>query len=224
MGNDDLSNNDPMAGATDAASQAARFGKVNDIVQRAISRYNIILADLGTAGPSGDPTVQAALQQICASCAAAAGVAIPSAAGMTNPVDGMIVKVIRAPGPIGTPDVTNTTGLITQIGQALAGGTVVSAGSSIEVKRDVTYLGDAERTVVAEQTLDLKLAQFKYTTGDDRERLGFILEDSPGVPAADMKAKQVDLYAYTSMVVATVQQQQAEIDALKAEIERLKKQ
>ena len=91
------------------------------------------------------------------------------------------------------------------------------------MKKDVQYLDDAARARIAEETMGLKLATYKYKNADERERLGFILEDSPNVVAADMASKQVDLYAYTSMVVATVQQQQAEIAALKAEVERLKK-
>jgi len=224
MPNDDLKDNDSMQGQLDPASQAARFNRVNDIIQRAIGRYQIILNDLGAAGPAGDPIVQAALQQICASAAAAAGTVIPSS-GAANAVDGIIVKVIKQPGPVGTPDVTKTQALVQQIGQSLAGGAPGPgpAPSSIEVKKNVEYLDTAARARLAEETMGLRLATYQYKSGDDRQRLGFILEDSPTVAAADMKSKQVDLYAYTSMVVATVQQQQAEIEKLKAEVERLKK-
>jgi hypothetical protein len=122
MPQDDLNLNDAMAGAIDVPSQVKRFNKVNDIIQRAIARLEVIQNDLGAAGPSGDPTVQAALQQIVASAAGAAGIAIPSAPGTTNAVDGIIVKVIKDPGPPGTPDVGNTQNLVQQIGAALAGG------------------------------------------------------------------------------------------------------
>ncbi len=123
MGQDDLSVGDSQQGKTDIASQAARFGRVNDILQRAIARYQAILTDLGATGPSGDPSVQAVLQQIVASAAGVAGLAIPSSAtGATNPVDGIIAKVIKDPGPQGTPDVTKTQAFIQQIGQTLAGG------------------------------------------------------------------------------------------------------
>lgn len=121
MGQDDLSLNDTLAGQKDLASQVKRFNKVNDIIQRAIARLAIIQDDLGAAGPSGDPTVQAVLQQIVASAAGAAGLAIPSAPGTANPVDGIIVQVIKAPGPPGTPDVTKTLSLVQQVGQSLAG-------------------------------------------------------------------------------------------------------
>jgi hypothetical protein len=166
--------------------------------------------------------VQTALQQICASAAAAAGVPIPSTPGTTNPVNGIIVQVIKDPGPPGTPDVTNTLNFVQQIGQTLAAGGSGPA-STIEAKQDIAYLDDAARARLAEETMGLKLATYKYKAGDDRQRLGFILEDSPSIPAADMTSKQVDLYAYTSMVVATVQEQQKEIDSLKAEIAQLKK-
>lgn len=120
MGQDDLSVGDSLQGKIDLASQVQRFGKVNDIIQRAISRLQAIQTDLGATGPSGDPTVQAVLQQIVASAAGAAGVVIPSS-GLANPVDGIIVKVIRDPGPSGTPDVTNTQTFIQQVGQSLTG-------------------------------------------------------------------------------------------------------
>ena len=113
---DDLNVNDPDKGKSDVPSQVTRFNRVNDIIQRAISRYQVILDDLGAAGPSGDRTVQAVLQQICASAAAAAGIPIPSSAtGAANPVDGIVVKVIRAPGPGSSPDVTKTVGLSSRL-------------------------------------------------------------------------------------------------------------
>ncbi len=76
------------------------------------------------------------------------------------------------------------------------------------MKKDVEYLDAGARARIAEEALGIKLATYKYKTGSDREHLGFILEDSPNVPAADMTSKQVDLYAYTSMVLATVQEQE----------------
>ena len=122
MPQDDLNVNDSEKGAVDVAAQIRRFNRVNDIIQRANARLAAIQADLGAAGPAADPGVQAALQNIVASAAATAGTAIPSAPGTATAVDGIIVKVIKAPGPPGTPDVTNTMNLVQQIGTALAGG------------------------------------------------------------------------------------------------------
>jgi hypothetical protein len=121
MPQDDLNLNDSMQGKTDPASQVARFNKVNDIIQRAISRLTAIQTDLGAAGPDGGAAVQAALQQIVASAAAVAGTTIPSAPATATAVDGIIVKVIKAPGPPGTPDVNNTVALVQQVGAALTG-------------------------------------------------------------------------------------------------------
>ena len=120
-----------------------------------------------------------------------------------------------------TPEGTQIQGMLTPAGSAPPVGT----SSSIEVKKDVQYLDAAARARITEQTLGIKLATYKYKTDADgaREHLGFILEDSPNVAAADMGRKEVDLYAYASMVLATVQQQQQEIATLKAEVERLKK-
>jgi len=49
--------------------------------------------------------------------------------------------------------------------------------------------------------------------------LGFIIEDSPTVPAVDRDGDLVDLYGYTSMLLATTQSQQQQIEALKKQIE-----
>jgi hypothetical protein len=123
-----------------------------------------------------------------------------------------------------TPEATQIQGMLSPAG---AGGSAppVGTSSSIEVKKDVQYLDAAARARITEQTLGIKLATYKYKTDADgaREHLGFILEDSPNVAAADMGRKEVDLYAYASMVLATVQQQQQEIATLKAEVERMKK-
>jgi hypothetical protein len=149
-------------------------------------------------------------------------------------MDDVLARVAGNPGPIQDPAaqaalnaIIATSGLITQEAQQIqaigAGGGVVGTTSTIEAKKDVSYLDDAARAQIAEQTLGIKLATYKYKNADARERLGFILEDAPNVPAADMASKQVDLYAYASMVLATVQEQQKKIEALEAEIANLKK-
>jgi hypothetical protein len=147
-------------------------------------------------------------------------------------LDDVQARVTANPGPQQDPaaqaalaTIIGTSQLITQEAQqiqALPAG-VPGTASSIEVKKDVRYLDDAARARLAEETLGMKLATYKYKNADERERLGFILEDSPNVPAADMSTKQVDLYAYASMVLATVQEQQKKIAALEAQIEQLKK-
>lgn len=150
-------------------------------------------------------------------------------------LDDVLARVAGNPGPIQDPAgqgaqalnaILATSNLITaeaQQIQALGAAGTPGTSSSIEVKKDVEYLDDAARAQIAEQALGIKLATYKYKNADQRERLGFILEDSPTVPAADMNAKQVDVYAYASMVLATVQEQQKKIEALEAQIATLKK-
>ena len=52
---------------------------------------------------------------------------------------------------------------------------------------------------------ETRLAPYEYTVPSmaGRRRLGFILEDQPGSYAVDPEQSQVDLYGYTSMLVAT---------------------
>ena len=89
-------------GKTDVAAQARRFTKVADIVTRAIARYDQISADLGAAGPSNDPTVQAALQAI-----------------NTN-AQSIVNRVLDNPGPIQDPAVQRTLQGIVNLGTQLA--------------------------------------------------------------------------------------------------------
>jgi hypothetical protein len=178
MGKDDLNASDPLDGQTTVVAVANRISSVNDIAQRALTRFNGITVQVGP-GPQSDPGVQTALNTL-----------IQTTQSLTNAVQAYLA-------PVGT-------------------------SSSIEVKKDIQYLSPTDQARIAHDALSLKLATFKYTNGGERERLGFMLEDAPKVAAADMIAKQVDLYAYTSMVLALVQQQQTEIDALRTEVEKLK--
>jgi hypothetical protein len=97
--------------------------------------------------------------------------------------------------------------------------------STREAKDRIHYLDNAERAKLAEAALALKLSRWHYKEPAlaSRERLGYILEDAPGAPSSDMDQKQVDLYAYTSMVLALAQDQAREIKALRAEVDALKK-
>jgi hypothetical protein len=61
--------------------------------------------------------------------------------------------------------------------------------------------------------------------GNDARHLGFIIEDMPEGSAAVLPSRdRVDLYGYTSMTVASLQHQQREIDALKAELAKLREE
>ena len=73
--------------------------------------------------------------------------------------------------------------------------------------------------------LAMKLARYRYRTdgADGPERLGFLIDDAPHTPAVAPDATQVDLYGYASMVVAAVQTQAKEIEALRREVSELRR-
>ena len=95
--------------------------------------------------------------------------------------------------------------------------------SSRAVKQDIRYVSDAERQHLASEVLDVKLARYRYRDPEQSgERLGYILEDHPA--ATFSGDGRVDLYAYVSAVVALAQEQQQEIERLRAEVDALKAQ
>jgi hypothetical protein len=97
--------------------------------------------------------------------------------------------------------------------------------SSRRFKTDINYLNARDRLRLADEIGQLRLARYKYRD-DPRGRLhlGFVLEDAPTVPAADLPNERVDLYAYVSMVVAALQAQRDQLDAQSKELARLRAQ
>ena len=95
--------------------------------------------------------------------------------------------------------------------------------SSRRVKRDIRYLSLDEIRAMAAQALRLRLATYEYKAPPyaGRRHLGFIIEDSPTVPAVDRDGDMVDLYGYTSMLLATTQAQQQQIQVLQKQVEAL---
>jgi hypothetical protein len=93
-------------------------------------------------------------------------------------------------------------------------------------KTDISYVDDDRRADVAYQTLHTSLAEYRYKTEPKttQRHLGFIIDDMPNAsPAVESDKTHVDLYGYTSMLLATVQEQQKQIDALKAHVDALEK-
>lgn len=95
--------------------------------------------------------------------------------------------------------------------------------SSRQAKKDIRYLSPEEIRTTAAQALRLRLATYEYKAPPyaGRRHLGFIIEDSPTVPAVDRDGDLVDLYGYTSMLLATTQAQHQQIEALKHEVASL---
>jgi hypothetical protein len=94
------------------------------------------------------------------------------------------------------------------------------AASTRRVKKAVRYVTSSERASLAHEVDAIKLATYEYTDPGlaGGRHLGFIIEDRATTYAADAERNQVDLYAYTSTLVAAVQEQAKRIDALEREL------
>lgn len=96
--------------------------------------------------------------------------------------------------------------------------------STRRAKQDIHYLSAQEVEATAAQTLRLRLATYEYKAAPKTGRhLGFIIEDSPNNPAVDRDGNLVDLYGYTSMLLATTQAQQQKILELEQKLGDLTK-
>jgi hypothetical protein len=99
--------------------------------------------------------------------------------------------------------------------------TVLETTSSRRFKDDITYVSSSELEQLKDALVKVRLATFRYKQGDKSRHLGYIIEDSPDVPASDVARSRVDLYAYASMAVAAVQVQARQIEQLEAEVDVL---
>ena len=93
-------------------------------------------------------------------------------------------------------------------------------------KTEIEYVSNEERADLARETLAIPLATYRYKTEaeGDKRHLGFIIDDQPTTsPAVAGDQTHVDQYGYTSMLLATVQEQQKQIDALKKQVNELQR-
>ena len=93
--------------------------------------------------------------------------------------------------------------------------------SRAKYKQDIQYLSQDERAKLASDVQSIPLVRYRYKDGPEREHLGFIIEDIEPSPSVDSRHDEVDLYGYTSMAVAALQQQHAEIEVLKRQVQSL---
>lgn len=96
--------------------------------------------------------------------------------------------------------------------------------SRTEHKRDITYLDADARDAAAHQALSMRLATWRYAWEGDtgRQHLGFLIDDQPDSPAVRSDGQVVDLYGYTSLAIAALQQQAEQIEQLRAELDTLR--
>jgi len=93
-------------------------------------------------------------------------------------------------------------------------------------KRDIQQLdGDAVRRIYDElRAIQLTTYQYKSDPATSPRRLGFIIDDTKTPYPINPDGTSVDLYGYMSMAVAAIQVQSHEIEALRAEVARLRSQ
>jgi hypothetical protein len=92
-------------------------------------------------------------------------------------------------------------------------------------KNDVSYLAAPELEAAAHRALAVPLAHFRYKDepGSRGPHLGFIIEDVGPIEGVDVPSGTVDLYGYTSLVLAAVQVQAHEIEQLQARVRQLER-
>jgi len=101
--------------------------------------------------------------------------------------------------------------------------------SQRKAKREITYLTPEDTRRLHDDLMRMPLATYRYRSEgpDARRRLGFIIDDlgddlGPS-PAVEPDRSMVDLYGFTSMAVAALQEQGREIDRLRREMRALKR-
>lgn len=111
--------------------------------------------------------------------------------------------------------------LLCAVDDPTAGGCPISRAVH---KTDIEYLDGDALGRVADRALAVRLATWRYTwdDADRRPHLGFVIDDDPTSPAVSEDGEHVDLYGYASLALAAVQRQQAEIDALRAQLEEVR--
>jgi hypothetical protein len=93
--------------------------------------------------------------------------------------------------------------------------------SRARYKQDIHYLAASDLARYREELLAIKLATWRYKHDPSKQRLGFIIDDNERSAAVDGPRDIVDLYGYTSMLLAATQAQQRRIDALERQVKAL---
>ncbi|MDP2305261.1 MAG: hypothetical protein Q8P18_04460 [Pseudomonadota bacterium] len=88
-------------------------------------------------------------------------------------------------------------------------------------KTEIRYLDGPASQGLHDALMSVRLADYRYKTEPEgaKHHLGFIIDDQPaGSPAVLSSGGRVDLYGYTSMAVAALQVQEAQLAAQAAEL------
>jgi len=91
-------------------------------------------------------------------------------------------------------------------------------------KADVRYLDGDDIRRLRDALMRFPLATYRYRGGPPRRHLGFVIDDIEPSPSVDASGDAVDLYGYTTMAVAALQAQEAELRTLRREVAELRRQ
>ncbi len=99
------------------------------------------------------------------------------------------------------------------------GGCPISRAAS---KISIRYLQAADLAQKHDEIIQLPIAEYTYLNDPKQQpRLGFIIEDVEPSTFVDEARNRVDLYAYTSAIIATVKVQEERIQQLEAQLRLL---
>jgi hypothetical protein len=89
-------------------------------------------------------------------------------------------------------------------------------------KTDIAPVSRGELAAKA-LAIDTVMYRYKDEPADAKRHLGFLIDQvGQDSPAVDASGVRVDLYGYTTMLLALCQEQQKQIDRLSAEVAELK--
>lgn len=106
------------------------------------------------------------------------------------------------------------------------GGTGGCPISSRKFKENIGYLQADDLARLHDEAMKVRLATYNYKNGYGtpyETHLGFIIEDQPQSLSVDRGHDRVDLYGYLSMILATTQVQQKEIEELRQKVATCKR-
>ncbi len=92
-------------------------------------------------------------------------------------------------------------------------------------KRDIDYLDEVDVRRLHDALLSYRLTTYRYKAQGEKGplRLGFLIDDVGTGPSVAPDGRAVDLYGYTSMAVAAIQEQARQIEALERKVKDLEK-
>lgn len=87
--------------------------------------------------------------------------------------------------------------------------------SRAKFKRDIRYLSPEESAAAARTAAGMRLATWNYRweAPGTPPHLGFVIDDAPSSVAVTADGDHVDLYGYTSLTLAAVQEQERRLTA-----------